>query len=43
MEQQPSMVRLAESGFQSVRGLQKVLKRAGIESHVLRPPNAGQG
>jgi hypothetical protein len=32
---------LAEADLRTIKELRRVLMRAGIESHILRPPGAG--
>lgn len=40
MNREPETAILAEAGMRQVKELRRVLMRAGIESHILRPPSA---
>ncbi len=41
MNNRQESVVLAEADLRSVKELRRVLMRAGIESHILRPPGSG--
>lgn len=40
MSQDQDIAFLAEAGMREVKELRRVLMRAGIESHIVRPPAA---
>jgi hypothetical protein len=40
MSDRPEVAILAEAGLRDLKSLRRVLIRAGIESHIMRPPAA---
>jgi hypothetical protein len=40
MSDTPNTVVLTEAGLRTVKELRAVIRKAGIEAHILRPPSA---